>query len=141
MGCQDVKTILQTGNVVFETDKTIEQLKPILETHLSQTFDYEAFVLIYRFDILSNIIESYPFEREDGYHAYVVFVDDRMVLEELTTSATELSETSKKGDQLLYWKVAKGQSTDSPFAKTLAKTKYKAHLTMRNLNTLEKMVG
>ncbi len=139
VGCQDVKTYLQTGNVVFESDKTTEQIKPILEAHLSTTFNYEAYVLLYDFELLADIIANYPFERADSHHAYVIFVDNKAILEDLTTVALELNESIKKGESVLYWKVARGQSTDSPFAKILSKAKYKANTTVRNLNTLEKM--
>jgi uncharacterized protein (DUF1697 family) len=140
LGYRDVKTYLQTGNVVFDSDYPIEEIKAILEAHLSQTFHYEAFVLLYNFELLPGIIANYPFEREEGYHAYVIFVDDQAMLSELTTIATNLNETTKTSNNVLYWKVSRGQSTDSPFAKILAKTKYKAHTTVRNVNTLEKMV-
>jgi uncharacterized protein (DUF1697 family) len=140
LGYQDVKTYLQTGNVVFEADTTIDKMKPVLEIQLTQTFHYEAFVLLYPFELLPDMIANYPFEREEGYHAYVIFIDDKAVLSELTTIAAKLNETTKASDNVLYWKVARGQSTDSPFAKTLSKTKYKAHTTVRNVNTLEKML-
>ncbi len=63
LGFQQVKTYLQTGNVVFESDNTLEEVKPILEKTLSETFNYEAFVQLYDFDFLSNILDKYPFEK------------------------------------------------------------------------------
>ena len=44
MGFSDVKTYLQTGNVVFESDKTLVDIKSILEKGLSNTFKYDAFL-------------------------------------------------------------------------------------------------
>ncbi len=143
MGCKSVKTYLQTGNVVFESDKPLTNLKILLEKGLSETFHYEAYLLLYEFDTLSGVIAKYPMPRDESQHAYVVFIDKEAVFEELKTVAKSLGEESgfiKFGDNLLYWKVPIGQSLDTPFSKILAKAKYKTCTTVRNLNTLEKMV-
>ncbi len=143
MGCQDVKTYLQTGNVVFLSGKAMSDLKSQLEKGLSEAFKYEAYVLVYDFNILSDIIEKYPMERDETHHAYVVFIDKLPVFEELKTLATGIDDASnylKFGNNILYWKVSVGQSLDTPFSKILAKAKYKSSVTVRNLNTLEKMV-
>lgn len=144
MDCTDVKTYLQTGNVVFKSDKTLQEIKPVLEKYLSQTFDYEAFVLLYDFDILADIIATYPFERVETHHAYVIFVEHSTVFEELKTLAAGLENESKRvafgNNQVVYWQVERGESTDTPFAKNLGKAKYKNSTTTRNVNTLEKMI-
>ena len=143
MGCRDVRTFLQTGNVVFLSDKTLDDLKTQLEKGLSEAFQYEAYVLLYAFGSLSSIIAHYPMERDETHHAYVVFIDKKAVFEELKTLALGLvgeSDCINFGDGVLYWKVPIGQSLDTPFSKTVAKTKYKSSVTVRNLNTLEKMV-
>jgi uncharacterized protein (DUF1697 family) len=140
LGFQQVKTYLQTGNVVFESDNTLEEVKPILEKSLSETFNYEAFVLLYDFDVLSNIVDKYPFERIESHHAYIIFIDNEAIFEELKSLAASTEEPTASGNQVIYWKVVKGESLDTPFSKTLAKAKYKKNTTVRNINTLEKMV-
>ena len=143
MGFSDVKTYLQTGNVVFESDKTLADIKSTSEQGLSKTFHYEAYVLVYTFDVLSEIITQYPMEKTEMHHAYIIFIDTDAVFEELKTLSTQQGEEStsiRLGNKLLYWKVKKGESTDTPFSKILAKAKYKSSVTVRNINTLEKMV-
>ena len=143
MGCKSVKTYLQSGNVVFEADKPMSDLKAMLEKGLTDTFHYEAFVQVYGFGTLAAAIAGYPMTRDDSHHAYLVFIDKAPVFEELQALAQDMGEESKSiapGDSLLYWKVPIGQSLDTPFAKLLAKPKYKSSTTVRNLNTLEKMV-
>ena len=143
LGFRNVKTYLQTGNVVFESDKTLSEIKPVLEKKLSETFDYKAYVLLYEFDVLPEIIAHYPMERVEMHHAYVVFIDNTAVFEDLKTLAQGVGEESdsiKAGNQVLYWKVKQGESLDTPFAKILAKAKYKSCATVRNINTLEKMI-
>jgi uncharacterized protein (DUF1697 family) len=137
---QQVKTYLQTGNVVFESDRTLKEIKPILEKTLSETFNYEAFVLLYNFDVLSNIIDKYPFEREERYHSYIIFIDNEAIFEELKSITASSEESIASGNQVIYWKVVKGESLETPFAKIIAKAKYKKNTTVRNINTLEKMI-
>ncbi|MDZ4680563.1 MAG: DUF1697 domain-containing protein [Saprospiraceae bacterium] len=143
IGFQEVKIYLQTGNVVFESPKAHGELKPLLEKALSETFHYHAYVLLYPFDDLADIIAQYPMTRDEGHHAYVIFIDKPAVFEELRAIAATLGEESANimaGNNVIYWKVLIGQSTDTPFSKASAKAKYKSSVTVRNLNTLEKMV-
>ncbi len=147
---QEVKTYLQTGNVAFTASEDIN-LKLSIEQKLTQTFHYEAFVLIYDMEALRKIIEFYPFEREDDYQDYVIFIQDKTVLNELKAVSETLFQGNSNADaketahlapdnNALYWKVKKGETLHTAFAKILAKTKYKSTTTTRNLNTLEKMV-
>jgi uncharacterized protein (DUF1697 family) len=143
MNCTNVTTYLQTGNVVFNAEKPIDELKVILEKGLSETFNYTAYVLIYAFDSLSEIIAKYPFERVETHHAYVVFVENKAAFDELKTLAHGLAEESKViafGQGVIYWKVVIGETLHTPFAKIIAKAKYKSSVTVRNINTLEKMI-
>ena len=141
MGFGAVKTYLQTGNVVFESDKIMKEIKPLLENGLSEIFHYEAFVLLYDFDFLAEVIAQYPHERGENYHAYVIFVDNEIIFEELKSLAKNTNEPITSGNQVIYWKVVKGESLDTPFSKIIAKNKYKKNTTVRNINTLEKMVA
>jgi uncharacterized protein (DUF1697 family) len=143
MGFTEVKTFLQTGNVVFQSDKMLADIKPILEKCLSETFDYDAYVLLYPHNALENIIVQYPFPRLETHHAYVIFIENNAIFEELNTLSHGLSEEAnsiKAGHTVLYWQVKKGESTDTSFSKILAKTKYKSTTTVRNIQTLEKMI-
>ena len=142
-GFTDVKTYLQTGNVVFQSDKMLAEIKPLLEKGLSETFNYDAYVLLYPHNSLENIIVQYPFARLETHHAYVIFIENNAIFEELNELSHSLSEEAnslKSGHEVMYWQVKKGESTDTPFAKILAKAKYKSSTTVRNIQTLEKMI-
>jgi uncharacterized protein (DUF1697 family) len=140
MGFQNTITYLQTGNVVFDSEKNISEIKAILEKELSETFQYQAFVLLYEFDSLSEIVAKYPFEKDEANHAYIIFVEGEAVFEELITISQSVDEEITKGNTVLYWKVTKGESLNTPFSKITAKAKYKSTTTVRNINTLEKML-
>lgn len=143
MGCQDVKTYLQTGNVVFSSEKGITELKNQLQQGLSSVFKYEAYVLLYEYGGLEKIMQDYPFERDEAHHAYIAFVENNTALNDIENATKDLDENIdlvKIGDGVVYWKVKVGSTLNTPFSKILAKPKYKSCVTMRNLNTLEKMV-
>lgn len=140
MGFENAETFLQTGNVVFESEKSISEIKVTLEKGLSETFHYQAFVLLYEFTALADIIKKYPFEKDENNHAYVIFVEGEVILKELMAIADGIEEEIVEGNTVLYWKVPKGESLTTPFAKITAKAKYKSTTTVRNINTLEKML-
>jgi uncharacterized protein (DUF1697 family) len=142
VGCTDVTTFLQSGNVVFNSPDGITALKQKLEEELTRSFHYEAYVLLYPHDTLANVLEHYPFERVDAQHAYALFVESATVFEELKTLVEVVGEERPDiafGEQVIYWRTPKGHSVDTPFSKLLVKAKYKSSTTMRNINTLEKM--
>ena len=81
-------------------------------------------------------------ERAETHHAYVIFVENEAVLDNLKQIAADInndSETIVAGKKVLYWRVERGKSTDTDFAKLTSKAKYKSVVTVRNINTLEKM--
>lgn len=144
LGLQEIKTYLQTGNVTFESDESAANLKPKIEQALSERFGYEAYVLLFPAGILHDVIANYPFAADDIHHRYAIFCSSDEVIKELASVADTLDgsiEAIAPGKHVLYWKVPKGSSTDTTFSKILAKPKYKATTTNRNLNTLEKMVA
>lgn len=144
LGFASVKTYLQTGNVVFEADSPLAELKPLLERKLSETFNYEAYVLLYEFDTLAGLIAAYPFSRDEGLHAYCIFVEgDKPFneLRELSATIGEEQENISFGSGVVYWKVVIGKSLETPFAKIISKAKFKSATTNRNINTLEKMIA
>ena len=83
MGFKEVKTYLQTGNVVFDSEKNMTEIKPILEKELSETFHYQAFVLLYEYSFLEEIVAQYPYEKHENHHAYIIFVEGEAVFTEL----------------------------------------------------------
>lgn len=143
LGCKNVKTYLQSGNVVFDSDKTLAKLKPLIESALSETFKYEAYVLLYEFDTLAEFIAGYPFSRDEAHHAYCIFVEGDAAfkeLQELSKTTGEQATRIKFGSGVIYWKVIIGETLQTPFSKIMAKAKFKSTTTNRNINTLEKMV-
>ncbi|WGD37253.1 DUF1697 domain-containing protein [Lysinibacter sp. HNR] len=151
VGLKSVRTVLASGNVLFESDSTVTHLKPLIEKALGDRFGYQAWVHVVEITRVRRIIEDYPFDGgRDGWHPYVVFVSERDALTELVelreagadqeVVASDQEEAVAPGDGVIYWTVRKGNSLGSPFAKQMARARYRAVSTTRNLRTLQKLV-
>lgn len=143
-GVANVRTFLQSGNVTCAYNGSADELKTLAETTLTQNFSYEAYVVILTHQQLINIVSAYPWHNaRPDEHRYVLLVNKNDHLQEIYGLAKPLVTNVDKiapGNQCLYWQIPKGQTLDLPIAKLLAKPKYKEATTMRNLNTLEKML-
>jgi uncharacterized protein (DUF1697 family) len=144
LGLDEVRTVLATGNLLFSSDDGPAALKERIESGLRKTFGYDAWIVLTTVDHVAAVVDAYPFDAEDGGHQpYVLFGSDPDVLDELEAAAGELApadEQVARGDGVLYWECPKGSSTDTPFAKLVAKPKYRSTTTTRNLRTLGKLL-
>jgi uncharacterized protein (DUF1697 family) len=140
---QNVVTILNSGNVIFETDESnIKKITEVLEAGLTKQFKYPARVMVYDISNVEKLIKRYPFDSNepDNQH-YVVFLSSDIGNELVKAVAIDKKlEQVAVGDGVVYWKVAKGSTLKSNFGMLIAKAKYKEYNTVRNINTLRKIV-
>lgn len=142
IGLLNVKTVLQTGNVVFESEMKGPELKEKIEATLSKTFNYPSKTQVLSSYKLAEVIKKYPFKAEEGFHSYVIFLENGLE-KDLVDEPVDLNPAAEKrevGPGVVYWQVERGQTLKSPFAKLLTKSKYKDFNTNRNLNTLKKLI-
>lgn len=144
LGFRDVAVILQSGNVKFSSGMMdVSDIRVAVETSLSKRFDYPAKAVIITAEALIAIIGGYPFDasNKDEQH-YVVFLTEDVggeMVREVKLNAE--IEQVRAGKKVVYWRVQKGMTLKSDFGKLLSKAKYKEHNTVRNLNTLVKIVN
>ncbi len=142
MGLADVRTLLQSGNVVFESDKKAGELKKLIEEKLTETFNYPAKVWVLPVNDIEKIIKANPFANAPAdYHQYVIFFEKGLEKEFASEPGELQNEEVCAGQGVAYWKVQKGQTLKSTRGKLLAKSKYKNFNTNRNLNTLNKVIN
>jgi uncharacterized protein (DUF1697 family) len=145
LGLTDVRTVLQTGNVVCTSDEPdADALRTQIEQGLQARFDYPAKALVYPFGSLQAILDGNPFDTRDGTcHTYIIFVDGG-VEQELAHATPELDddvEAVRAGDGVVYWRVVKGSTLTSPFARNLTRASFRDRHTSRNSNTLAKVLA
>ncbi|WP_345802557.1 DUF1697 domain-containing protein [Microbacterium sp. AZCO] len=144
LGFEGVRTVLASGNVLFEADGSARAgLKATIEEALRARFGYDAWILLVTQAELSAAIDAFPFDESDaGRQPWVVFCLDDATRDELVDAAASLDpavDPVRPGPGVVYWNPVKGTTTDSPFAKVLARKALKARTTNRNLRTLRKL--
>lgn len=148
LGFADVKTVLASGNVLFDSDAGASVAKPKIETALRDRFGYEAWVHVLPVDEVARIVDAFPFDAErEGWHPYVIFLMGELLTNaELRESLLGLEldpalESIADGDGVLYWTVERGHTLDSAVGKASSRARFKALTTTRNLRTLVKLLS
>ena len=143
-GMKDVSSVLATGNILFESDRTPENLKQKLGKSLSEHFQYEAFLFLKTDEEVKEILENSPFEKDENLHIYSFICnsgDENLLMQEFLKTNHQEQEEAKLIKGNFYWKIPKGNTLDSEFGKILGKKSFKNILTSRNINTIEKIVN
>lgn len=142
-GFPAARTVLASGNVLLDSPDDAAQVGSAVESILTERFGYQAWVLVRSTEELAQVVADYPFETDEAsHHPYVVFCRSTAVLDDLRGALTETDQNEKiaSGTDVLYWEVPRGSSLDTAVAKVLARTRYKADTTTRNLRTLRKLL-
>lgn len=141
-GMQNVCSVLATGNILFSSEKTESELKPILENELSSHFGYEAFLFLKTENEVKAILKKNPFQAANNFHHYVFITAENtasLLKEKFETCQKSKGEKGMLIDDIFFWQVEKGNTLDSDFGKILGNKSFKEKLTSRNINTLEKI--
>ena len=146
-GFDDVRTVLASGNVTFTSTgrEPRAKLKQRIEQALRDRFSYDAWIILITRRELEHAIEAFPFDADDPRRQpWVIFTSEPSVVGELMRAADDADpevDPLSAGDGVVYWNPVKGTTVGTPFAKLLAKTRYKPVTTNRNLRTLRKLLG
>lgn len=150
LGFANVRTVLASGNVVFDvaaadsTESKRPALKLRIEKALSDRFGYEAWIVLESLERIEQIISAFPFDaHREGWHPYVLFSSDAASLSELMTHLKSLDPADEivvAGDGVLYWHCRRDVGINSPFSKLVAKARFRSSTTNRNLRTVMKLV-
>ncbi|MGK0577435.1 DUF1697 domain-containing protein [Macrococcus capreoli] len=141
LGFTDVTLVLQTGNVIYNTDLDLAAQKEMIENALRETFNYEAFVIVRDAQEMHSLIDDYPFDLRNDMQPYVIFVNSDVVMQDLLLLPRDPDEFVQLGNNVVYWTVRKGMTLDSKFGNALGKKMYKSDTTSRNLRSIEKIVA
>lgn len=143
LGFTNVRTVLASGNVAFESDDAdAAALKLRIEGALRERFGYDAWIVLVTREKLAEIAAGFPFDAEqEGWHPYVLFASDAAHVAELAAApATPEDDIIQPGDGVVYWHHRIAAGLDSPFSKLSAKSRFKSTTTNRNLRTLRKLL-
>lgn len=110
LGFRNVRTYLQSGNVIFESDSTdATKIAKCIERKINQTFSFSVKVIIRREQELENLIKSNPFVREGDVELdklHVIFLSDVPELKATLNLDIDKAENEKfeirEGEVYLY---------------------------------------
>jgi uncharacterized protein (DUF1697 family) len=138
LGFGNVSTFIASGNVIFESDESADQLEQRIEQHLEACLGYEVGTFVRSEEDIKAIAEHDPFD-EAGTD-YVVLLrqkPDRQTRERLERLTTDDDLVSVHGREV-YWKprVFHFSSVGGELQKILRKEH-----TIRNANTLRRLAA
>lgn len=142
-GVENVSSLLASGNIIFSSGKSAEELKGLLEKAMAEYFSYEAFLFVKDRAEVEAVLRNNPFEAHPEFHIYGFAGTDGMekiLWEEFEKGTKAAGEEAALIQNHFYWRVPKGSTLDSEFGKILGRKNLKDSFTSRNLNTFEKVL-
>jgi uncharacterized protein (DUF1697 family) len=143
LGLTDVKTFIQSGNVVFATTEPKAALTKKIESALDAAFGYASKVVVLSAKELAAVVTEAPrgFGEDPARYRYdVLFVKPpltaRAALAEVDTAPGV--DDVHAGKHALYFRRLIAKATKSRLPKLVQKPIYKS-LTLRNWNTTTKL--
>jgi uncharacterized protein (DUF1697 family) len=144
VGMSNVSTYINSGNVLFSDDThTNQELVKLLEAAITKTFSLSIKVLVRDLDNIKAVAKALPdtWKNDDTMKCDIMFlwesVDNPEVLKQLTIKP-EIDEVKYVAGTIL-WRVDRENVTKSGLMKLVGTTIY-AHMTIRNCNTVRKLL-
>ena len=145
LGFKNVRTYIQSGNVIFESDSTdAANIATCIERKIKQTFSFSVKVIIRSEHELENVIKSNPFVGDSDVELdklYVIFLSDVPELKSTLNLDIDKAENEKfeirGGEVYLYCPngYARTKLKNDPFEKKL-----NTAATTRNWKTTNKLL-
>ena len=142
-GYQQVRTYIQSGNVIFETnEKDVREITEKIEKMLTKTFGYQARVVVKSDKQVEQILHDVPKDWliRDDIRMYVGFLTDVVNARDVVkgVQVKEGVDTLSSGPGVLYMTTLLSNVTKSAFNKLVGTPLYK-EMTIRNYNTTRKL--
>ncbi len=137
-GFEDVSTYINSGNILFQTDKTATEAGHIVERVIKTEFSLTIKVLVRSHTEIQNIIDTLPdnWNNDDTQKCDVMFVWDSHDIEGIRDQLTIKPDIDdvKFITGTIIWRVDRDKVTRSGMMKLVGTDLYK-HMTIRNSNT------
>lgn len=143
MDFKNVRTFIQSGNVVFESPAKADALKKKIEAGLAKSLGYSVNVILRSKDEMEKIVEDYPFTKVKGHEeckiniGYLDSVPDKAAINELERINNDDEIFLVKGNNLYH--LCRKSFQDSLLGKNIVEKMLKVICTVRNWNTTNKI--
>lgn len=146
LGFQNVTTYINSGNVILDTELTVETATKKIEKVLSETFKLNPLlnkILILNDKQLKTTVAKAPKgfgSQPEIYHSDVAFLIEKSVGEAMEQVETNPDvDKAWAGQHAIYYQRVSALRTRSRLNKVISKPIYK-YLTIRNWNTVSKLL-
>ena len=143
MGFDEIKTYIQSGNVLFRSDVTDQLiLESLIERSLAKTFQYQAKILIRSLAEMENTVSYFPVIFQDSNWKHnVIFLSSVIDFENITDRFKLKADIEQiaYAPGVLFWSARLEQLSRSMMIKLSAKKEYQ-EMTVRNINTTRKIL-
>jgi len=146
MNFTDVKTYIQSGNVIFGASIKDEiKLEEKIEKVLSAQFKYKSCVVVIAGDTLKEIVKQAPKDfgkNPEEYRYNVLFIKNPQNAKQIlkVIEAKEGVDSVVAGKHAIYFSNLISKATQSRLNKIIQKPEYK-YITIRNWNTTTKLLA
>lgn len=139
LGFENVSTYINSGNVIFETDK--KDLEPLIEKVLKKTFGFSLRIVIRDAKNIKKLCKDIPkdYLNNTEQRTDVLFLRDEFnTKKSIHLIKTTEVDTLKYIDGAIIWNVKRKDVTKSGMKKFIGTLIYK-NMTARNINTVRKL--
>lgn len=140
----EVSTYINSGNIIFESDKDAKTVLSKILTVLEKNFDFEIPTLVKTEKEMKKIADAIPAEwqndptqRTDVAYLFPD-IDSKKIIEELPFQKEFVDVRYVKG--AIFWNIQKENVNKSQLAKLISHKLYKS-MTIRNVNTARFLAG
>ncbi|HRJ85953.1 MAG TPA: DUF1697 domain-containing protein [Ignavibacteria bacterium] len=143
MGFKNVRTFIQSGNVVFESTLKSASLKKKIEAGFAKALGYSVNVIIRNKDEMEKIVKEYPFTKIKGHEecrinvGFLESVPESTLINELESLSNDDEKFLVKGNNVYH--LSRKNFADSLLGKNIIEKKLKVICTVRNWNTTNKI--
>ncbi|MEE9352738.1 MAG: DUF1697 domain-containing protein [Thiotrichaceae bacterium] len=139
LGCENIKTYIQSGNVLFQTDKGRAEVANDMSQGIKKSHGFEPRVLILDKGEFNKAIENNPFSTEDGKILHFFFLEQKPVNPDLDSihKLKTQSELYEIKDKVFYLYAPDGIGRSKLVANVEKKLGVAA--TARNWNSVNKI--
>ena len=142
LGCKDVLTYINSGNVIFRDDRPAQELVPLIEAAIAKDFRLNIHVVLRDIDNFKLLCQKIPLEwtNDDRLKTDVMFlwdeIDNPDILEKVTINPK--IEYARYYPGALVWHISRTNTVPGGSI-TFGKAGLSRRMTARNINTVRKL--
>jgi uncharacterized protein (DUF1697 family) len=142
LGCKDVMTYINSGNVVFRDERTVKELVSLIEATIKKEFGVEIHVVLRNLPNIRKLCQEIPdsWANDPKQKTDVLFlwneIDNADILNKVARDPK--LENVRYVAGALIWNIGRENVTKGGGVK-LIKTDFYQHMTARNINTVRKL--